>query len=115
MTASKWSLITKPLHLALWAVIHSCAVLQYFSLIFTVVCDIYVVYRLRELGLFSLEKRRLQGDHMAALQHLKGDYKQEGNQLFTSVDSDRTGGMVLSSRRKGLHWLSEESYLQGEW
>ena len=52
--------------------------------------------RLRELGLFSLEKRRLQRDLIVAFQFLMGVYKQEGQWLFTRVDSDRTGGMVLN-------------------
>jgi len=50
---------------------------------------------MRKLGLFSLEMRRLQGAFqylIAAFQHLKGLYKQERNQLFTWVDSDRTRG-----------------------
>ncbi|KAK4823151.1 hypothetical protein QYF61_026927, partial [Mycteria americana] len=48
--------------------------------------------RLRELGLDSLEKRRLRGDIIPAFQYLKGAYKKAGEGLLTSTCSDRTRG-----------------------
>ncbi|KAK4811018.1 hypothetical protein QYF61_015722 [Mycteria americana] len=47
---------------------------------------------LRELGLFSLEKRRLQGDLITAFQHIKGASKKDGERLFSRACCNRTRG-----------------------
>ena len=52
--------------------------------------------RLGELGLCSLERRRLRGDLIAATQYLKGASEKAGEGLFTRACSEGQGVTALN-------------------
>jgi len=48
--------------------------------------------RLRELGLFGFEKRRLRGDLITLFQYLKGGYREGRDFFFTRSHMEKTEG-----------------------
>ena len=61
--------------------------------------------RLKELGMFSLEKRRLRDDMIALFKYLKGCHTEEGEDLFSVSPEFRTlnNGLKL---KEAKFWLN---------
>ncbi|KAK4825596.1 hypothetical protein QYF61_000685 [Mycteria americana] len=66
--------------------------------------------RLRELGLFSLEKRSLRGDLIEGFPYLKGAYKKDGDRLFSRACCNRT--RVETTLRAALICQPMEAFTQ---
>ena len=66
--------------------------------------------RLRELGLFVLEKRKLWRDPITAFHYSKVEHKQEGEWLFTRVYSDRARGNGFKLRQRRLRLVIRRKF-----
>lgn len=71
--------------------------------------------KMQELGLFSLEKRRVQGDHIVTFQCLKGACKNNGDKCYSKACCDTTRGNGFELKAGRFRLDIKREFLWGGW
>ncbi|KAF7248058.1 hypothetical protein EYD10_05854 [Varanus komodoensis] len=67
--------------------------------------------RLRELGLFSLEKRRVRGDMLATYRYVRGCHMEMGRDLFSPAEEGRMHSDGVKLREPRFHLDARKHFL----